>query len=108
MRHMKASTVRLFLIILFFSVNAPISAQLRESQLGRGDEWLAWRKDQRDGYVRGYIDGYLGGTSTSCRLADDLFESGKPHTLGDGHKPSDMPSARCLVRRGEFAKFFSD
>lgn len=41
-------------------------------------------------------------------MADRLFERGVGHTLGDGHKATDSPFARCLARRGEFSKALSD
>ena len=59
---------------------------------------------QRNAYVYGLIDGYMMGFYRACDLADQLFEKGKPHHLGDGHHPSDLPSSRCLVHRGEFTK----
>jgi hypothetical protein len=96
------------IVMLLLSFCSFITAQLKPSEIGRGDEWLSWHPERRQGYVFGYIDGYLGGTLSSCNLADELFETGKPHTLGDGHHPSDQPSARCLAHRGEFSKFFSD
>jgi hypothetical protein len=108
MSPMRYAALPVITVMFLFSFCTSITAQLKPSQFGRGDEWLSWRPEQRQGYVFGYIDGYLGGTSSSCNLADELFETGKPHTLGDGHRPSDQPSARCLARRGEFSKFFSD
>lgn len=65
---------------------------------------------QRTAYVGGFIDGYLGGFLRACQRSDQLFEIGKPHRLGDGHSPQDMPSARCLLHRGGFAllKFNTD
>ncbi len=100
--------LRAITIVLMLSFCGSIRAPLKQSQLGRGDEWLSWHPEQRQGYVYGYIDGYLGGTLSSCNLADDLFEAGKPHTVGDGNHASDMPSARCLAHRGEFSQLFSD
>ena len=43
-------------------------------------------------------------------LSDQLFETGKPHRLGDGHSPQDEPQARCLLHRRGFAllKFNTD
>lgn len=101
-------TVLLLVIVLSTTICVRAFAQIKQSQLGRGDEWLSWHPEQRIGYVYGYIDGYLGGTLRSCDLADELFEKGKSHTLGDGHKASDMPSSRCLAQRGEFSKILSD
>jgi hypothetical protein len=105
MRHV---VLRVVTILYFFAFGGSITAQLKQAQLGRGDEWLSFRPEQRQTYVYGFIDGYLEGTLSSCDLANELFEKGRSHTLGDGHHRSDMPTARCLVHRGEFSKLFSD
>ena len=76
--------------------------------VGRGEEWRSWSSEQRTAYVYGFIDGHLEATSSFCLIADELFEGGEPHTLGDGSHPSDMPSARCLARRGEFSNMKFD
>jgi hypothetical protein len=41
----------------------------------------------------------------ACDVANQLFEVGKPHRLGNGHDPEDMPSARCLARMADYSKF---
>jgi hypothetical protein len=71
---------------------------------GRGGEWLSWTPMQRTAYVQGLADGYMLGFLKACELADQLFEVGKPHRLGDEHHLSEIPSSRCLVHRGEFSK----
>jgi hypothetical protein len=48
-----------------------------------GDQWIAWTPRERDIYVSGFIEGYWGASHDACRLADDLFELGKPHRLGE-------------------------
>lgn len=104
---MTPRTLSLVGITLFLAI-CNFSAQYRESKVGRGDEWLGWTSEQRNSYVYGFIDGWLGGTLTSCNLADTLFETGKSHTLGDGDHSTDMPSTRCLAHRGEFSRLFSE
>jgi hypothetical protein len=69
-----------------------------------GGEWLSWTPVQRNTYVYGLVDGYLMGFLRACYLADQLFETDKPHRLGDEHHPTDMPSGRCIAHRGEFSK----
>jgi hypothetical protein len=59
---------------------------------------------QRTVYAEGFADGYMVGFLNACELADQLFEVGKPHRLGDEQHPSEIPSARCLTHRGEFSK----
>lgn len=103
---MKHIGLLLFAIAILSFPSMSISAQIKESQLDRGDEWLSWHPEQREGYVRGYVDGYLGGTISSCHVVEDLFEKDKAHTLGDGKRDTDTPFARCIVRRGEFKKLF--
>lgn len=90
--------------LLFLSMCGLAAAQVQPEQIGRGREWLSWTPVQRNAYVYGLIDGYMMGFYRACDLADQLFEKGKPHHLGDGHHPSDLPSSRCLVHRGEFTK----
>jgi|SRR6267154_1843859 len=80
------------------------AAQVHPEQLDRGGEWLSWSPGQRVTYVDGFITGYLQGSLSACEAADGLFEVGKPHSLGDEHHPSEMPSARCLARMEEYSK----
>jgi hypothetical protein len=80
------------------------AAQATPDLPGRGGEWLSWTPVQRNAYVYGLVDGYLMGFLRACDLADQLFEVGKPHRLGDEHHPTDMPSGRCLAHRGEFSE----
>jgi hypothetical protein len=54
--------------------------------------------------VYGFLDGYRGGFLDACLLADELFKTDKPHRLGDGHRPTDMPSTRCMARTIEFSE----
>ena len=75
-----------------------------EPELGRGGEWLSWTPVQRTAYVYGLVDGYLMGFYQACDLADELFETDKPHRVGDEHHPTEFPSGRCLAHRGEFLK----
>jgi hypothetical protein len=92
-------------IILLLGLCACAAAQAtQEQQLGRGGEWLSWTPVQRNTYVYGLVDGYLMGFLRACYLADQLFETDKPHRLGDEHHPTDMPSGRCIAHRGEFSK----
>ena len=83
-----------------------VAAQVRPGpgQIDRGGEWLSWSSEQRATYVDGFITGYLQGSHRACEVADDLFEVGKPHRLGDEHHPSEIPSARCLARMEEYSK----
>ena len=81
-----------------------VAAQVRPNHLDRGGEWLSWSPQQRSTYVDGFIGGYLHGSHRACEVADELFEVGKPHRLGDEHHPSEIPSARCLARMEEYSK----
>ena len=69
-----------------------------------GEEWLSWTPVQRSAYVYGLVSGYLIGFHHACNLADQLFETDKPHRLGDEQHPTDAPSGRCLAHLGEFSK----
>lgn len=71
---------------------------------GRGGEWLSWTPVQRTAYVQGFADGYMLGFYRACDLADQLFEVGQQHRLGDKDHPTELPSGRCLAHRGEFSK----
>jgi hypothetical protein len=45
------------------------------------------------------------GTIDACNAADELFEVGQPHRLGDEHHPTEIPSGRCLEHMDrEFSK----
>jgi len=81
-----------------------VAAQVRPEQRDRGGEWLSWSPEQRATYVDGFITGYLQGRNQACAVADELFEKGKPHRLGDGHHPDDLPSARCLAQMEEYSR----
>jgi hypothetical protein len=63
-----------------------------------GQLWLAWTPAERNIFVQGVIEGYWKGSQTACKLADDLFEVGKPHRLGQS------PSGRCEARLEQFTK----
>ena len=94
--------LRVFAITLLSFSSIALTSQTNQSQLGRGDEWLSWHSEQRQGYIWGYVDGNMEGTYTSCALADQLYETDKSHSIGH------TPSARCLERRGDFSKLLSD
>jgi len=49
-------------------------------------------------------DGYMLGSYCACDLADQLFEVGQPHRLGEKDHPTELPSGRCLAHRSEFSK----
>jgi|SRR5271157_2226419 len=66
-----------------------------------GAEWLVWSPVQREIYVRGFIEGYWGGTGAACRLADDLFEVGQSNPIGKS------PSGRCEVRVEQYTRIKS-
>jgi len=70
-----------------------------------GQEWMSWSPAERTIFIAGFIDGYLRGTHQACLAADNLFEVGKPHRLGDQDHPSDMPSARCLAEVDTYSKY---
>jgi hypothetical protein len=73
-------------------------AQLRPEPIERGGEWLSWTAGERSRYVYGFVSGYLQGRIKACNAADDLFEVGQPHRLGDEQHPTEIPSGRCLAR----------
>jgi hypothetical protein len=73
MRHMRFTALFLVIVLSLAAV-----AQTKQSQLGRGDEWLSWHPERRSGYVYGYVDGYLGGTLSSCHLTDEGYRAFRP------------------------------
>lgn len=81
-----------------------VAAQPRPDQPERSAEWLSWSPAQRNVYVYGLITGYRMASLKACNAADELFEVGKPHSLGDEHHPSEMPSARCLTSVAKYSK----
>jgi hypothetical protein len=80
------------------------TVEVHPEQLERGGQWLSWTEIERNAYAYGLISGYLTGSLEACNAADDLFEVGQPHKLGDQHSPSEMPSARCLAKRDNYSK----
>ncbi len=80
--------------LLLFIGAAPATPE----DLHAGNQWLAWTPAERNVYVQGFIEGYWKGSQTACRLADDLFEVGKPH------RPSEGPSGRCEARLEKYTK----
>ena len=68
------------------------------AEVGGGKEWLAWSMAERNVYIRGFIEGYWRGTHSTCELADDLFEVGKPHRLYQG------PAGRCEAHLDNYSK----
>jgi hypothetical protein len=74
------------------------TAPATPEELNAGKEWLAWTLDQRNVYVYGFIEGYWKGSQTACKLADDLFEVGKHHRVGEG------PRARCENALEQYTK----
>jgi hypothetical protein len=81
-----------------------LGAQVQPKQLDRRGEWLSWSPAERATYVDGFITGYFQGSHSACEVADELFEVDKPHSLGDEHHPSEVPSARCLARMEDYSK----
>ena len=70
-----------------------------------GGEWLSWTTSERNRYVYGYLDGYLLARNRACDVADDLFEVGMPHRLGDDQHPTEIPSGRCLAVVDTFSRY---
>jgi hypothetical protein len=82
-------------VALLLLTSAAVAAP---AEIGGGKEWLAWSPAERNVYIRGFIEGYWRGTHSTCELADDLFEVGKPHRLYQG------PSGRCEARLDNYTK----
>jgi hypothetical protein len=68
------------------------------SRSSEGKEWLAWTQAERSVFIQGFIEGFWGGSESACRLADKLFEVGKPHRLGD------EPRGRCEAGLENYTK----
>jgi len=95
-------TVLVFGIVALFLT---VEGEIAQNQVARGGEWISWTAAQRSSYVYGYLNGYMKGTVDACNAADDLFEVGQPHRLGDEQHPTDIPSGRCLAHMDrEFSK----
>lgn len=101
MRLGRLGIVAIFIVLIVKIISA---TQIEPQGLDRRGEWLSWSDSQRATYVDGFITGYLQGSHSACEAADELFEVDKPHTLGDQHHPSDVPSARCLARMEDYSK----
>jgi hypothetical protein len=96
-----ARTLRVLLGIGAFALFLanPAAAQVRPEQRDRGGEWLSWSPGERSTYINGFISGYLRGSHEACLAANDVFEVGKPHRLGND------PAARCEARLDTYSKF---
>jgi hypothetical protein len=90
-------------LIVSAALSFTASAQTNPLLHGRGGEWLSWTPVYRTAYVQGFANGYMLGFMKACDLADQLFETDKPHHLGDAQHPTEVPSGRCLAHRGEFS-----
>jgi hypothetical protein len=100
MRYLRGAVA--FAVLLVSCAVAQVN--LQQNEIERGGQWLLWSSGQRITYVRGFITGYQRGFHRACELADELFEVGKKHRLGDEEHPSQLPSARCLARMETYSK----
>ena len=82
-------------IVLLAVITALTGSQFQ----GTGRQWLSWSPAERNAYVYGFIDGHVKGSHSACDAADDLFELGQPHRLGDD------PGARCLARLETYSRY---
>jgi len=82
-----------------------MAAQVRPEQIERGGEWLSWSAHERNRYVDGFISGYLKARLSACNAADNLFEVGQPHRLGDDQHPTEVPSGRCLAAVDTYSRY---
>ena len=98
-RHWAGFTV--LALFLFACDGTPVQPALREG----GREWLSWSPAERNRYVIGFLDGYGIARHNSCVAADELFEVGQPHRMGDDQHPTDYPSGRCLAGVDEYSRF---
>jgi hypothetical protein len=89
-------------VLLLISCRAE---KVRPGQLERGGEWLSWTRSERNRYVYGFLDGYMLARMRACNAADDLFEVGQPHRLGDEQHPTEVPSGRCLASVDTYSRF---
>jgi hypothetical protein len=94
-------TIGAFALVLLITMAAAAPSK----QVERGQEWMSWSPAERSVFMGGFIDGYLRGSHEACKVADDLFEVGKPHRLGDEHHPSEIPSVRCEARLETYSKY---
>ena len=78
--------------------NRTVLTKVSDDQIERGGEWLSWNLAQKNAYTYGFLDGYMKGTLDACNAADELFEAGQYHRLGDEHHPTEVPSGRCLAQ----------
>jgi hypothetical protein len=79
--------------------------QVRPERIERGGEWLSWSTNERNKYVDGFISGYLKARVTACNAADNLFEVGQSHRLGDDQHPTEVPSGRCLAAVDTYSRY---
>ncbi len=82
-----------------------MGTQVSPDQIERGGQWLSWSVNERDAYVEGFISGYLKARLIACNSADQLFEVGQPHRLGDEQHPTEIPSGRCLASMDTYSKY---
>jgi len=82
-----------------------MAVQVHPEQIERGGEWLSWSANERNRYVDGFISGYLKARLTVCNAADNLFEVGQAHRLGDDQHPTEVPSGRCLAAVDTYSRY---
>jgi hypothetical protein len=70
-----------------------------------GNLWLSWSQSERRTYMFGMLEGYGAARHDACLTADQLFEVGQPHRLGDETHPTEVPSGRCLAATDTYSHF---
>ena len=66
---------------------------------------MSWTTNERNRYIDGFISGYLKARLAACNAADNLFEVGHPHQLGDDQHPTEVPSGRCLAAVDTYSRY---
>jgi hypothetical protein len=91
--------------VIVFLLTSCKAEKARPVQIARGAEWLSWTPSEKNRYVYGFLDGFLLARMRACNAADELFEVGQPHRLGDEQHPTDIPSGRCLASVDTYSRF---
>ncbi len=86
---------------VFLVVGFLLAGQLRREQVDRGDQWLSWSKAERIAFIDGFLTGYSNGSHKACLSANEIFEVGEAHRLGND------PAARCEARIETYTRYES-
>lgn len=72
-----------------------------------GGQWRSWTASEKNGYVGGFIDGYLTGTTETCQATGHFLKGGNICSSDDRWETPLSASAACFASGGNYCKQYS-